>query len=229
MNGMLTISAVVPVLQEAARVGALVGRLRGEVDEVVVVDGGSTDDTVDQARAAGARVLQGPRGRGRQMNQGAAAATGALLWFVHADAGVPAGAGAALRRAAAGADWGCFRVVVGRGGVVMAVTAGWMNARAGATGSATGDMGIWMGRDLFSRLGGFPAVEVCEDLGLTDRARAVAGWSVVSAPALGLSARRWEGEGMAKTVLRMWAVRAGYRLGVPVGVLARGWRVGVRG
>lgn len=218
-----TLTAVVPALDEAPRIGALVAALLGEVDDVVVVDGGSGDGTIDAARRAGARVITAPRGRGPQLDTGAAVAMGERLWFVHADAGLPAGAGEAIR--AAGAPWGCFAVRFSPSSAWLDGTAAWMNARARRTGSATGDMGIWASADLFRRVGGFGPLLAFEDLAFTDRARAVVK-PVVLEPAIVTSSRRWQRRGVARTVLQMWALRAAYRAGVAPERLARVYAAG---
>ena len=203
------ISVVVPVLDEAVVLPRLLASL-GEVDEIVVVDGGSTDDTCALATAAGARVVRAARGRGAQLQAGVAAARGDRLWFLHADTEVPAGAVAALR--AARAEWGCFAVEIGSADLRLRATGALMTLRARLTGSATGDMGIWAGRGLVERVGGWPALRAFEDLVFTDRARAVAAWEVLT-PRLTTSARRWEARGITRTMAQMMVLRAAYRLG----------------
>lgn len=210
--GRLRLSAVIPTLDEAVRVGPLVARLIEECDEVVVSDGGSGDDTVARARAAGAHVVEGGRGRGPQLHRGAQAATGEVLWFVHADAVIPAGAGPALRQAAADRAWGSFRVSVDSRDPRLRFTASWMNHRAALTGSCTGDMGMWTRRSFYETLGGFDGLGAFEDLEFSDRARRFADHGQVSM-ALGLSSRRWKGEGTTRTIVRMWRLRLAYRLG----------------
>lgn len=215
------LSAVVPTKNEAQALPALLAALRAEVDEVVVVDGGSSDSTVLIAERFGARVVHGARGRGPQQNAGATAAAGSILWFVHADTGVPAGAGAALR--AATAPWGCFATTLRSRDPRLRFCGRWMTARARRTGSCTGDMGLWFSRELFGALGGFAPLPALEDLDLSDRARALHPWAVLE-PRVTTSARRWELEGTTRTMLRLWALRAGYRLGVDPDRLARSYR-----
>jgi glycosyltransferase involved in cell wall biosynthesis len=215
-------SAIVPTRAEAARIGPLVRALRAEVDEVVVSDAGGADGTAERAAAAGAAVVGGAAGRGPQLDRGAAAAGGEWLWFVHADAGVPAGARAALDAAAARADWGFVPVAAPGAPWPVRAAAAAMNARGRWTGSATGDMGLWCRASLFWRLGGFGPLAAFEDLSFTDRARRAAPWAVAEAR-LGLDPRRWAAGGVGRTVLRMWALRLGYRLGVEPGRLVRVW------
>lgn len=199
----------------------LLAALRAEVDEVVVSDGGSVDATVRIARELGAVVVdEGASGRGPQLAAGARRARGDRLWFLHADAGVPVGSGRAVREATAA--WGCFEVQVRSTDPRLKRTAAWMNRRARRSGSATGDMGIWIDRVLLEQLGGVPELRVMEDLVLTDRARARSRPDVL-APPLELDTRRWESSGVNRTVVQMWALRVAFRLGVPPERLARGW------
>ncbi len=212
---------MVPALDEAEGIGHLVSRLRVEADEVVVADGGSVDGTPALAAAAGAVVISAPRGRGAQLDAGARAATGEVLWFVHADTTVPPGAGAAVRHAAATYAWGCFAVRVESADPRLRWCGRYMTLRARRTGSATGDMGIWARRGAFEEADGFGKSVICEDIQFTDRLRRRHSWAVIPLR-LGTSARRWEANGQTLTMLRMWAVRAGFRLGLP-----EGWLVGV--
>jgi glycosyltransferase involved in cell wall biosynthesis len=107
----LRLSIVVPALDEAASISDAVRDALAQADEAIVVDGGSRDGTGVLAAAAGARVLQAPRGRASQMNAGATVAQGDVLLFLHADCRLPAGAGDAVRAAVgAGARWGRFDV-----------------------------------------------------------------------------------------------------------------------
>ena len=217
------LSVVVPTLEEQPTIGSLVRGLLDEVDEVVVSDGGSRDGTAEAARQAGARVVSGARGRGPQLDRGAAAASGDVLWFLHADAVVPAGLGRAVRRAAEGAAWGACETRIVSADPRLRWTAFVMTRRARWTGAMTGDMGIWARRDLFTAIGGFGSLPALEDLDFSDRARRVAPWSLAG-PALGTSARRWSAEGVTRTMARMLALRVAYRLGVPPARLARRYR-----
>ena len=216
------LSAVIPTLNEEDRVGPLVRRLAEEVDEVVVSDGQSADRTVERAREAGARVVVGPPGRGPQLDRGADAADGTVLWFVHADCCVPVGLGAAVRLAAERHRWGGCTVRIDARDPRLCWTMFVMNRRARWTGSMTGDMGIWCHRDLHEALGGFGTLSALEDLAFTDRARALAAWGVVR-PALGTSSRRWTRNGVTRTMARMLVLRAAYRLGVSPAFLAGGY------
>lgn len=218
-----SLSAILPVIDEAHALPRLLAALAGQVDEIVVVDGGSRDASLALARAAGARTLVAPAGRGGQLQAGAMAARGDLLWFLHADTRVPPGAAAALRSAATCASWGCFEVRISSPDPRLQLTAWLMNRRARRTGSCTGDMGIWCGRSFFDAIGGFSSLPVLEDLDFSDRARRSQEAAVLR-PALETSARRWEQHGVGRTMLRLWGMRAAYRLGVAPERLARHYR-----
>lgn len=207
----VSLSAIVPTLDEAAALPRLLRQLTSEVDEVIVADGGSTDGTQALARAAGARVVEAVGGRGPQLNAGADRATGRRLWFLHADTLLPDGLGATVRSAPG--RWGCCAVRVGSRDLRLRWCGRAMNLRARLTGSCTGDMGMWVDRALFLDLGGFAPLAALEDLELSDRLRAAAPWTVL-APRLTTSARRWEAHGVNRTMVQLWALRLGYRLGV---------------
>lgn len=194
--------------------------------EVVVVDGGSADET---PRLAGsqARVIAARRGRSSQQNAGARASTGAVLWFLHADSIPPPDSIAQIRSAiTGGAPGGCFRIAFPRaeraGHPLLGPVAFGINARTRFTGSGTGDQGIYVRREVFEALGGFPDWPLFEDVALA-AGFARFGPPAVSAGPLVTSARRWISHGIVRTTLRMWALRAGYLAGVPSSRLARYW------
>lgn len=214
----MRLSIVIPALDEAANLAALLPALRkSEPDaEVIVVDGGSRDGTqavVD--RHPGVRCLDASRGRATQMNTGARAAGGDALLFLHADTRLPPGAGAAVCAALADA-----RVVAGRFDVafdtarpIMRVVAWLMNHRSRWTGISTGDQALFVRRDAFEALGGFAEIPLMEDVELTRRLKRL-GRQAALALRVTTSARKWETEGAARTIVLMWALRLLYALGV---------------
>jgi len=222
------LSAIVPVLNEAARLPALLAGLGPQVDELIVVDGGSRDDSDVIARQHGATVLPAPSGRGHQLGAGAAAADGELLWFVHADSMLPQDAGAAIRSAVAqGAAWGCLSVAIDSRDLRLGLASRGMNLRARLTGSCTGDMGMWATRALYEAAGGFDPLVAFEDLVFADRARRLAPCTVLAVQ-VHTSARRWQRGGVWRTIAWMWALRLLYRAGVPPARLASAYQRGRR-
>jgi rSAM/selenodomain-associated transferase 2 len=220
------ISAIVPVLNEAARIQAQVARLvrLPGVEEVIVADGGSTDGTADLARAIpGVTVVEAPGGRGPQMNAGARAATGNVLWFVHADVHVPDDAPAVIRsalrerRVIAGA----FRIRTEADGAT-----GWpsrllwlADVRARYSGLPYGDQALFVRRHVFDALGGFVPVPLFEDLEFSRRLRR-AGVVRVMPAAVRVSGRRFMARPIASATL-MNVLPVLYRLGVSPWTLAR--------
>lgn len=174
-------------------------------------------------------MLQSERGRARQQNGGARVATGTVLWFLHADSIPPPDAIGQIRTALGrGAPGGCFRIDFPREErkgrpLLRAIVLG-INARTRVTGSGTGDQGIYLRRDIFEALGGFPDWPLFEDVALASRMKRF-GRPSVSAGPLETSARRWIVHGIVRTTVRMWALRIGYLLGVPPARLARHWRL----
>jgi rSAM/selenodomain-associated transferase 2 len=203
------ISVVIPTLNEAACLGETLRRLNAEKPyEVLVVDGGSSDETCRIA-SAGARLVRGPRGRAAQMNLGAACATGDALLFLHADCTLEAGslraAVQALRRRDVAA--GCFRMTVTAPGLVYRMIDACATARVRLTGLVYGDQGLFVRRDRFERLGGFPPVRLMEDVLLSARLRRQ-GLVVVVPPRIFVSPRRWQRQGVVRQTLRNWALTA---------------------
>ena len=202
-------SIVIPTLNEGACLGETLRRLAAEApQEVLVVDGGSADETCRVA-APGARLLHGPRGRAAQMNLGASHATGDALLFLHADCVPEAGA---LRAAAAalgrrGVVAGCFRMTVAAPGLAYRLIDACATARVCLTGIVYGDQGLFVARDLFRRLGGFPSLRLMEDVFLSTRLRRL-GRVVVAPRRIFVSPRRWQRQGVLRQTLRNWALTA---------------------
>jgi rSAM/selenodomain-associated transferase 2 len=214
---MTWLSIIVPVLNEGETIGAqlrtlLALRTRGA--EVIVVDGGSHDDTISQARVAADRVLVADRGRASQMNAGAAAATGEVLLFLHADTRLPAHADDLLRRALADRTrvWGRFDVRIDGGHPLLGLVAALMNRRSRLTGIATGDQAIFVTRQAFETVGGFPDIPLMEDIVLSGRLKRLSR-PICLQDRVTTSGRRWERNGVLRTILTMWRLRLAFRFG----------------
>jgi rSAM/selenodomain-associated transferase 2/rSAM/selenodomain-associated transferase 1 len=221
----VTLGVVVPALDEAARIAAALDALaplRAAGHHVVVVDGGSGDETVALARSRADLVLVGPRGRAVQMNVGAHAARGAVLLFLHADARLPDGAAAAIERALAnGAQWGRFDVTLEGRSRWLPLVAASMNARSAATGICTGDQAVFVRRDAFEAVGGFPAIALMEDIALSAELKARFGPPARLRERVVVSGRRWDRRGALRTIASMWRLRHAYWRGADPDGLAR--------
>lgn len=223
------LSVIVPAVNEARVIqGTLEALLpvRAAGHEVIVVDGGSSDATARLAEPLADRVLTAARGRGRQMNAGAAVARGDVLWFLHADTLPPPEADQLIIRGLrrSGREWGRFDVSLsGRHALLRAVEF-LMNRRSRMTGIATGDQGVFVRRCLFESLGGFPEIALMEDVAMS-RCLKRHGRPLCLGARVVTSSRRWERQGIGRTVLLMWGLRLGYALGVEPARLARFYRL----
>jgi rSAM/selenodomain-associated transferase 2 len=222
---MTWISIIVPVLNEAQGISeslAALAPLRARGHEVIVVDGGSSDQTPDLARRAADRVVSAPRGRASQMNAGAALARGEVLVFLHADTRLPEGAGARILQglAASCRAWGRFDVRIEGASVFLPVIAFFMNLRSRATGIATGDQAMFVRREAFERAGGFPPLELMEDIALSRSLKRVSRPLCLAEKAV-TSGRRWERHGVLRTVFLMGWLRLAFFLGAAPASLAR--------
>ncbi|MDP3520940.1 MAG: TIGR04283 family arsenosugar biosynthesis glycosyltransferase [Hydrogenophaga sp.] len=221
------VSIVVPVLNEAAGIQATLASLaplRQRGVEVIVVDGGSLDTTAELARPHADAVVTAARGRARQMNAGAAAAQGAVLLFLHADTQLPPEAERRVAAAmAAGALWGRFDVTIVGRHPMLRVVAAFMNARSRWSGIATGDQALFVRRDVFERLGGFPDQPLMEDIELSQRLRRLAPPACLRAR-VATSGRRWETRGVWRTIFLMWRLRWRYWRGESAQSLAEAYR-----
>ena len=220
------LSIVVPVLNEAAEIETTLqalAPLRTRGCEVIVVDGGSADDTLALAKSLADRTIAAPRGRASQMNAGGATAKGDVLLFLHADTRLPENADAlvidALSRSRRA--WGRFDVRFTKG--ALPLIAWTMNVRSRLTGIATGDQAMFATRKAFESVGGFPEIALMEDIALSARLKRISRSACVSARVT-TSPRRWQKHGTIRTILLMWRLRLAYFFGAPPEALARAYR-----
>ena len=217
------LSIVMPVLNEAgliaARMAAL-APLRAQGAELIVVDGGSRDGTPALCRGSADAVLAAPRGRARQMSVGASAASASALLFLHADTSLPPDAIALVSEALAHRAWGRFDVRIDGRSRWLPVVATLMNLRSRLTGIATGDQAIFVRREAFGAIGGFPEQALMEDIELSKRLRQHCGAPACLRVKAVTSGRRWDERGVWRTIVLMWRLRWLYWLGVPAERLA---------
>jgi rSAM/selenodomain-associated transferase 2 len=212
------LSVVIPGLDEADNLARLLPELGAHCAEaeLIVVDGGSADATREiVGRCPGARYLCSGRGRARQMNAGARAARGDTLLFLHADTRLPPAAAAAIARALSdpGVIGGRFDVRFSNDRWPFRVIAAFMNWRSRLTRIATGDQAIFVRRAAFDALGGYPDLPLMEDVELCRRLKRL-GRIVCLRQRVTTSARKWEQEGIVRTILLMWTLRFLYFCGV---------------
>ena len=211
------LSVVVPTLNEARGIRAALealAPLRARGHEVIVADGGSADGTAELAAGLCDRVVRAPRGRGSQMNAGAATASGEILVFLHADTRLPRDAERAIPQ---GALWGRFDVQIESRHPLLKVVAWAMNLRSRLTGIATGDQAIFVRRDAFP---GFPEIALMEDVAFSKAMKRRAPPACRREKVV-TSGRRWESRGVLRTVVLMWRLRLLYFLGARPEELAR--------
>ena len=213
-----------PVLNESTGILAALGALaplRERGAEVIVVDGGSHDGTLDRAAPLADRVLSATRGRASQMNAGAAEARGRTLLFLHADSRLPPHAPTLVEQALADHSWGRFDVAIEGRSMWLAVIAAMMNLRSRFTGIATGDQAIFVTRAAFDAAGGFPDQPLMEDIELSKRLKRIGPPACLRAR-VATSGRRWDTHGVWRTIVLMWRLRFDYWRGVaPVRLAAR--------
>ena len=223
------LSIVIPALNEAhglAGVLQALAPLQASGTQVIVADGGSTDNTAALARAAGAWVVLSPQGRARQMNAGAAHAAAHTLLFLHADTQLPPNADQLIAKALATGSlpvWGRFDVRIDGKSCWLPLVAQLMNWRSRLSSVATGDQALFMTRAAFDAVGGFPVQPLMEDIEMCGRLR------VLSRPAclherVVTSGRRWDTRGVWRTIWLMWRLRLAYWRGAAPDQLAQRYR-----
>jgi len=213
-----SLSIVIPAWNEAEALPRVLEDLapaRGRGVEIVVADGGSTDGTRAAACGRVDRLVEGARGRACQLAAGVAAASGEVVWLLHADSRVDPASDLHIvwEMEHSGRPWGRFNVRLDGNHPLLRVVETAMNVRSRLTGIATGDQGMFVRRDVLERAGGIPRQPLMEDVELSKRLKRMA-------PPLCLphrivtSARRWESRGIVRTIVQMWWLRLLYYLGV---------------
>lgn len=225
----MKLSIIIPVLNEAGVLDSNLKKLqwaRRLGHEIIVVDGGSQDQSVELAEALADQVLlSSPPGRAAQMNIGAQSATGSIFLFLHVDTLLPSNGVDAIVESIAQQNigWGRFDVQLSGRHIVFRVIENMMNWRSRLTGIATGDQAIFVSRSLFETLGGFPDIPLMEDIEVSRRLKKNRKPICLSQKVV-TSSRRWEQGGIFRTMRLMWRLRFAYWLGSDPAQLARQYR-----
>ena len=216
------LSFVIPVLNEQEVIVPLLKDLRARYpgSELIVVDGGSTDQSAALARPLCEQLLSAPADRALQMNAGGQSASGEYVLFLHADTLPQITSGRLLDYLAKMPQWGFCRVQLSGTSRVFRVIEWFMNQRSRITQVATGDQMIFVRKSVFEQTAGFDAIPLMEDVAYCKRLRQLAPPLVIAEP-VATSSRRWEVHGVVPTVVRMWLLRLAYFIGVSPGTLAR--------
>ncbi|NIS78366.1 MAG: glycosyltransferase, partial [Deltaproteobacteria bacterium] len=213
------VSVIIPSLNEEENIGeALASVIAGDPFEVVVVDGGSTDRTIEIARSYDGVTVTGAwrRGRAAQMNEGARMCSGDTLLFLHADSTLPGGWSLLLGEKMRDDETigGCFFVRLSGSRFIYRLIGWLINARTLLFRSFTGDQAMFMRREFFERTGGFPDVPLMEDLMMADRMRRGGRVEFIGKP-VKTASRKWERFGPVRTIFLMWYIKSLFRAGRP--------------
>lgn len=216
---MMKLSIIIPVLNDAEVIAPLIKSLqtlRHRGHEVIVVDGGSRDDTREIAGLFVDQLIHAPAGRALQMNAGAQSADGHVLWFLHADSQLPEQADELIFSTLGGATeaWGRFDIRLSGRQKIFRLLEYMINLRSRLSGIATGDQGIFVSASLFNKTGGYPVQPLMEDIALCKCLKKIQS-PVCIREKLVTSSRRWEQNGVLSTILLMWRLRVAYFFGVP--------------
>lgn len=220
----MKVSIIIPVLNEAEHIAGTLMSLapyRSQGHEVIVIDGGSSDDTVSISQQYADRVLYSVAGRAMQMNRGIDEASGDALLFLHADTRLPADAVAKLIHAVEdGYFWGRFNVRLSGKHFMFRIIERMMNLRSCITGVATGDQAIFVSHESIQIVGDYPLLPLMEDIVFSKRLLKLGRPACIRQQVV-TSSRRWEDKGILRTMLLMWRLRLLFFLGVSADRLAR--------
>ncbi len=220
------ISIIIPTRNEADSIGKFLPELVSTPGvDVLVVDGGSTDNTVAVVKSLGVQVLSADTGKAAQMNTGAEAAQGDILLFLHGDTRLAPGFVEQVIDALSqpGVAAGAFKLAIDGKGFGLRIIEWLANFRARIMQMPYGGQGIFITTDMFSTVGGFPALPIMEDFELMRRLKRKGGIKILALPAT-TSARRWRKLGVLRTTLINQAIIIAYLLGVPPKKLADWYR-----
>lgn len=222
----MKISIVIPVLNEAHQLPNILSIQATDI-EVIVVDGGSQDKTVEIAQSFGAKVLHSDPGRATQMNTGAAIATGEILLFLHADTRLPKGFDRMIRKTLPSAIAGAFQLKIDATLRGIRLIEWGINGRSRYLQLPYGDQAIFLRTKTFHEIGGFPSLPIMEDFEFVRTLRQLGKIAIVSSPVI-TSGRRWQKFGVLRTTIVNQIVIFAYLLGVSPRRIQSWYRTGLK-
>ncbi|KGM06288.1 Glycosyl transferase, family 2 [Methylophaga thiooxydans] len=220
------LAIIVPVLNEAKNLPALLSHLlpfHGRGVEIILVDGGSTDESVSIIRGSPFKLVISERGRGKQMNAGARSSSAENLLFLHADTRLPDNADIRITSSLLTRHWGRFDVHIAGSHPLLKVIAFMMNWRSRLTGVSTGDQAIFMKRSAYDLVLGFPSQMLMEDIAISRELKQLSR-PVCIDEKVSTSGRRWNEYGVWRTITLMWRLRFFYWLGTDPNILAERYK-----
>ena len=218
----MNFSIIIPTLNEEKTIESCLSALQPLRSncEIIIVDGGSTDNTRVIAKSQADKVVSSDKGRARQMNNGARYASGNVLIFLHADTSLPENALQLIQQKLnSSRKWGRFDIQLSGNHFMLKVIAQMMNWRSRLTGIATGDQVIFVTRLAFEKAGQYPEINLMEDIAICKALKKISPPICLKAKVIS-SGRRWERYGIYKTILLMWNIRLRYFFGADPQTLA---------
>jgi len=214
----MKLSIIIPTLNEAAVIAETLSSLKAQLNsdaEIIIADGGSEDRTVALSRPFTDIVIHSPPGRARQMNAGALAAKGDVLLFLHADTRPPDDFISAIEQALFTDEtvWGYFDIRLSGDRQCFRIIEKMINMRTAITAIASGDQALFVTRQAFENLGGFPDIKLMEDIAFSRRLKRMSRPARIRQRAT-TSSRRWQENGVGRTILLMWYLRLAYYFGI---------------
>ena len=216
-------SIIIPTLNESGNLHHALEQLLSSVEylsqvEIIISDGGSSDDTTQVAAQFPVSLINAPKGRASQMNAAAQHSIGEWLVFLHADTRLPEQWMSLIKHCES--PWGRFDIRLSGSHWMLRIIEQAINLRSRKTSIATGDQALFFRRDFFNQLGGYPDIPLMEDIAISSQARKISAAACIRQPAI-TSSRRWEQKGIVRTMLLMWTLRLAYWLGIKPHTLHR--------